>query len=159
MGCDATGKTTLINALSEKTGMKVMRGSSFELTANKNQEELFESFLELIDYENVIFDRFIYCNEVYGPIYNDYSCLSDSQRRQIELLLEDGSEIIYLTAEKETIIERFRTRGEEYVNEDKIDAILEGYELSLSKTLLPVQRFNTTYLSTEEIIEMIEGIY
>jgi gluconate kinase len=159
IGCDGTGKTTLVNKLSEVTGMPVVRGSSFELTANKNQDELFESFKSLLKYDNVIFDRFIYCNEVYAPLYKDYSCLSDSQRREIEADLPEGSELIYLVAEKETIINRFNTRGEEYVKEDKIETILSSYEESLSKTTIPVSKFNTTHLSTEEIVGIITGEY
>lgn len=154
-GIDCSGKTTLIEQLSKRMNYEVVRGSSFQLTANKTNDELFKTFLELTKLENVIFDRFSFCNFVYAPLYEDYSQLTIEQIRLIEQNLPKGSRIIYLTADKETIIERFNTRGEEYVSEDKIDAILKGYEEVLENTTLQIDKFNTTYMSTDEIVEFL----
>ena len=154
-GCDTTGKTTLVNALAERLDYDVVKGSSFEITGGKNQEELFEAFMELTALENTILDRYIYSNEVYSPLYNDYSCLNDEQRRFIEREVQGATLIIYLSAPVEVIKERFRTRGEDYVDEDKIETILHNYEESLNKSNLTILRYDTSQSTTEEIVESI----
>lgn len=154
-GCDATGKTTLVNALAKRLDYDVVKGSSFEITGGKNQDELFESFMELTTLDNTILDRYIYSNEVYAPLYSDYACLNDEQRRFIEREVQGATLIIYLSAPVEVIKERFRTRGEDYVDEDKIETILHSYEQSLSKSNLEILRYDTSQLTTDEIVESI----
>ena len=152
-GCDATGKTTLIERLAEELDYIVLRGSSFELTAGKSNEELFGTFNNIINVDNVIFDRFTYCNYVYAPLYDDYSVLTEEQVRFIERELKGSAIVIHLTADTETIKNRFETRGEEYVSVDKIDTIKLGYNKVLAKAELPVYTYNTSVISTESIVE------
>lgn len=155
VGCDCTGKTTLIDRISKKFGIEVLRGSSFELTANKTNEELYNTFMNLTTVRNVIFDRFMYCNYVYAPLYEDYSRLTKYQIGLIESQMVNDTVVIHLTADKETIMERFNTRGEEYVTEDKIQTILDSYDEILKDSKLKVIKFNTTELSVDDIMEKL----
>ena len=72
IGCDASGKSTFIEALSKELGYPVKKGSSFEL-AKKSQDELFEFFKANQELENTILDRDFYCNLCYAPLYKDYN--------------------------------------------------------------------------------------
>ena len=158
VGCDCTGKSTTIEKLSELTGFEVIKGSSFELTHGKTNEELFNIMVDLAEKDNVIFDRFAHCNNVYAPLYDDYAQLSVEQIREIESHLPEDSIIIHLTASKEVILERFETRGEEYVDEGRVTPILEGYEKVLDEVSVSMFSFDTGIISTEDIINLI-GFY
>lgn len=157
-GVDGAGKTTLINQLQSLLNYDVVKGSSFELSSCTN-EELYNKFNEMTTYDNIIFDRFIYCNEVYAPLYKDFAMLSDDQRREIERKMKDKAIIIYLYADLETLIERINVRGDDYVTVDKLATIMEKYNESLSKVEdLPTFRFNTTDTSTSEIVRFITSL-
>ncbi len=154
-GSDCSGKTTLIEKLRQALNYKVIKGSSFEQSSCSN-EELYKKFDDMASLDDVIFDRFIYCNEVYAPLYKDFAMLSDEQRRQLEVKMKDKATIIYLEAELETLIERMNKRGDDYVTIDKLAKIKESYNESMSKVEgLEILKYNTTYLETDEIVSSI----
>ena len=155
VGIDCSGKSTLIEELAKELNYIILRGSSFELTAGKSNEELFNTFNNIINVDNVIFDRFTYCNYCYAPLYDDYSVLTEEQVRFIERELKGEAIVIHLTADTETIKQRFETRGEEYVSVDKIDTIKSSYNEILANADLPVYTYNTSVISTEAIVEDI----
>lgn len=155
VGTDLSGKTTLVNMLSNVLDFEVVKGSSFELAKCTN-EELFNTFVEFSKLDNTVFDRFLYCNEVYAPMYDDFAMLTYEQRRQIELEFDGNLTIIYLYADDENLEQRFSIRGDDYVTIDKIKYAKTKYDESLIKVeFVPVIRFNTGELSTYEIVEQI----
>lgn len=156
-GIDCSGKSTLIEALAKEIGYEVQQGSSFSITANKTEEELFEAFMSFTKLDNIILDRYMYSNLVYAPLYNDYACLSDEHRKFIEREIKGDTLLVYLCADKSTIAQRFKTRGEEYVDESKITAILDGYDAQLGKTSLDFLIYDTSYLETNDIVKSIVG--
>lgn len=155
VGTDCSGKTSLVDMLSDITEFKVVKGSSFQ-HSQCSQDELFEKFLEFTKMDNVIFDRFTYCNEVYAEMYDDFAMLSDEQRRFIEREMKDKATIIYLYADDEVLEKRFNSRGDDYVSLDKIKYAKGKYEKSLSKVKdLEVVKFDTGKMNTKEIVEQI----
>ncbi|RKJ28240.1 hypothetical protein D7X33_42715 [Butyricicoccus sp. 1XD8-22] len=157
-GVDGAGKTTLINELSSQLNYDVVKGSSFELSSCTN-EELYNKFNDMTTLDNVVFDRFIYSNEVYAPLYKDFALLTDEQRREIERKMSHKAIIVYLYADTETLIDRINVRGDDYVTVDKLDTIKEKYDESMSKVRgIGVLRFNTTNTSTIEIVEFISSL-
>jgi len=155
VGTDCSGKTSLVNMLSDITEFKVVKGSSFQ-HSQCSQDELFEKFLEFTKLDDVIFDRFTFCNEIYAPMYDDFAMLSDKQRRFIEQEMKDKATIIYLYADDEVLEERFNNRGDDYVPLDKIKYAKGKYEESLSKVKdLKVVKFDTGKMTTKEIVEQI----
>lgn len=141
--------------LSDITEFKVMKGSSFS-HSQCTQDELFEKFLEFTMMDNIIFDRFTFCNEVYAEMYDDFTMLSDEQRRFIEQELKGEAIIIYLYADDEVLEHRFNTRGDDYVTLDKLKYAKGKYEESLSKVKdLEVVIFDTGKMTTKEIVEHI----
>ena len=155
VGTDCSGKTSLVNLLAETLKFTVIKGSSFELS-NCTNEELFEKFLLFAGLDEVVFDRFHLCNEVYSPMYDDFASLTDEQRREIELEFEGNAVIIYLYADDEVLEQRFNSRGDDYVTLDKLKYAKSKYEEALSKVEhLPVVKFDTGKMTTKEIVEEI----
>jgi broad-specificity NMP kinase len=157
IGTDCSGKTSLVNKLSEKLGVDVVKGSSFE-HAQCTQGELFAKFLDFTDMDNVIFDRFSYCNAVYAPMYNDFALLSSGQRRIIEARLMYKAIVIYLYADDEVLAARFTNRGDDYVDLERLLKAKQMYEQELeSVKYIPVIKFDTGKMSTDEIVEAISS--
>lgn len=155
VGTDCSGKTSLVEMLSDITELKVVKGSSFQ-DSKCTQDELFNKFLEFTKMDNVIFDRFSYCNEVYAEMYDDFAMLSDEQRRFIEREMKDEATIIYLYADDEVLENRFNSRGDDYVSLEKLKYAKGKYEEALHKVEhLEVVKFDTGKMTTKEIVEQI----
>lgn len=155
IGTDCSGKTSLVNMLSDITEFKVVKGSSFE-HSQCTQDELFEKFLEFTKMDSVVFDRFHICNEVYAPMYDDFAMLSDEQRRLIEKEMKNKATIIYLYADDEVLEQRFNSRGDDYVSLDKLKYAKCRYEEAIQKVEhLEVIKFDTGKMTTKEIVEHI----
>lgn len=156
-GCDCSGKTTLIEQLKEALNMQVIKGSSFE-HSQCTQEELYQKFDSMImDNDTAIFDRFIYSNEVYASLYDDYAMLSCQQRRDLEWIINHMSVIIYLYASEEVLAERLGTRGDDYVKSERIPSILAKYDQALLQVdkRIPILSYDTEMMSTEDIVKDI----
>lgn len=159
-GCDASGKSTLIDKLVEMLEWEVIKGSSFELSQCTNQELLVKFANMIVDnlHSNIIFDRFIYSNEVYASLYEDFATLTDNDRRLLESAYSlDNAHIIYLYADEATLKERLNTRGDDYVKADRINPILRKYDKALLKISpeIGVTSFDTSAMTTDEIAEYI----
>lgn len=155
VGTDCSGKTSLVDMLSDITEFNIVKGSSFQ-HSKCTQDELFNKFLEFTKMDNVIFDRFHICNEVYAPMYNDFAMLSDEQRRFIEQEMKDKATIIYLYADDEVLENRFNSRGDDYVSLEKLKYAKGKYEEALHKVEhLEVVKFDTGKMTTKEIVEQI----
>lgn len=154
-GVDCTGKSTLALALSEMLDMDIVKGSSFE-QADCTQDELFAKFMELTKLDNVILDRFIYSNAVYAAEYEDFSILSDGQRREIEDEIRHKAIIIYLYADKHDLLDRFNSRGDDYVSVDRFDSLLDRYSDVMSEIDgLHTIYLNSSFLTTEIMVAYI----
>ncbi len=155
IGTDCSGKTSLVDVLSDITEFKTVRGSSFE-HSQCSQDELFDKFLEFTKMENVVFDRFTYCNEVYAPMYDDFAMLSDDQRRFVEQEMKGNAIVIYLYADDEVLEHRFNYRGDDYVSLEKLKYAKKKYEEAIHKIEgLEVVKFDTGKMTTKEIVEHI----
>ena len=157
-GTDCTGKTTLANKLSNELGFPILKGSSFE-SARCTQDELFEKFMAFTKLENTILDRFIYSNEVYAPMYEDYACLSDEQRRFIEREIKGETLMIYLYAHIDVLQERLQVRGDDYVTADKFKILKSSYLNAISKSKhIEIWAYNTGETDTDEIVRNVTTI-
>lgn len=172
-GCDASGKSTLIEALrKELKEFLVRKGSSFE-HSNCTNEELFKKFDRLVMASEceltgegstdcsmpakIIFDRFIYSNYVYASLYEDYAILTANQRKDIEFWINHEAVILYLTAPEEILKERLNSRGDDYVKAERIPAILEKYDevLATVDEKIPVYRIDTSVQTTEDVVKFV----
>lgn len=158
VGADCTGKTTLINLLSDAKSLEVIKGSSFE-QSKLPHDQLLKNFEELAGKRDIIFDRFIYCNYVYATLYEDYAILTEDERRHIESLLSPNTCIIYLHAPTEVLKERLALRGDEYVDGSNFDEIKSLYSDVLTEIgmNIPVFTFDTSILTAEQIVSFFEN--
>lgn len=157
IGCDASGKSTFIEALSKELNYPVLKGSSFQ-QSQCSQDELYEKFDKLMDLENTILDRSFYCNLVYAPLYKDYAMISDEQFEKLESKIEGKSLTIYLYADVETLTERLNKRGDDYVKAERIPEILKGYADVLVKSKLNFAHFDTNDIGVAEMVELTKRI-
>lgn len=128
-GCDGVGKTTFAEKLSEETGFKVVKGSSFEI-AELGTLKMFKYMNGILDIDNIIIDRFLYSNIVYGKLFN-YPMMTDSQYRTLIKKMSKNSLLVYLHADRDEIAKRLSNRGDDMIKIGNIGDIIEGYNDAL----------------------------
>ena len=157
-GCDASGKDTLGEYLAEQTGYKLIRGSSFEI-AELGSDGMFEYMMELLNQDNIIINRFMYSNLVYGAIFN-YPMMTPVQYDRLVDRLDEDSLVVYLYAPKGTISYRMQNRGDDMIKVENIDDILKGYSEELYGHYRPsaLLSLDTSTFSTKRMSEIIEKL-
>ncbi|MEW5569735.1 hypothetical protein [Rossellomorea marisflavi] len=153
-GLDGCFKTTVAGLVSKKLGIEVVKGSTFE-HAQCTNEELFEKFKELAKLENVVLDRFIYSNQVYATLYQDFAILTKEQRKDIESSIHGKAKLFYLHADDKVVQDRITTRGDEYVDVSMVPRISKEYTRAISEAGIPVISYDTNEWTSEEIAEDI----
>lgn len=162
-GCDCVGKSTFAEMLSKKTGYEVLKGSSFEISG-LGEDGMFEHMMSLLDMDNIIIDRFMYSNLVYGVLY-DYPMMTTEQYRKLTIKMRKKSVVIYLHASKIIIAERMRDRGEDRVDKSEITSILDMYKKEMTGYFAPkvmisldttVSDFNVATSMVKSIIDSDE---
>lgn len=155
-GNETNYKSTIANKLSSKLGWEIVRGSSFEL-AQCTQDELFQHFMKIaVGRNNVVVDRFIWCNLTYAYLYNNYAMIRKEQQQAIESILElKKAKIIYLHAPAEVLKSRLRSRGDEYVEENMLVAINKRYEEVFKSTKLKHISIDTSLHTSDKIVDII----
>lgn len=139
-GPDGSGKTTLGKKLSEALGYP-MTHFSYPKT-HEEQAELFGTYWKFLEeHDNAIVDRMWYSTMVYGPIMRDTSEISMRQSMLMEATFHDKLVVIYCTGDADTLWERCKERGEDYIpTRDVFDAIYEAYNFIMYMTehLIPI---------------------
>lgn len=132
-GPDGAGKTGYAKFLASITGYQYKHFSNPKSQAEK--DNMFKMYAELLTSgEKLIVDRAWYSDMVYGPIFRGEATITQSQCDALEVLLEAiGGVVIYLTAPLQVCKERAFSRGEDYVSEDKYDAVWQEYERMFKK--------------------------
>ncbi|PHA03045.1 hypothetical protein COE51_01500 [Bacillus pseudomycoides] len=153
-GNECCYKTTIAEKLSKELGMNVVKGSSFELSQCSN-EELFDHFKAVAQIDNTIIDRFIYSNEVYASLYDDYAILTNGQRKDIENLIRDKAILFYLYASDKMIKKRIEERGDDYVDTSMVSKINDKFNNSISKSGLRVIPYSTELFNSNEIVRIM----
>lgn len=139
VGPDGAGKTTLCKKLAEKFDLEYIKRDK-----PQNEEEkknMLKSYMDVITTKNnFIYDRYIYCEKVYGPVMRDENIVSWEDIVQLELeLLKKGTIIIHCTDTTDILWKRCNTRGEDYVTSwNQLDKIRRSYHKVLQRSMLPV---------------------
>jgi thymidylate kinase len=160
-GCDCVGKTTFAEMLAEKTGYEVVKGSSFEI-AELGQFGMYEHMWKLLDRDNIIIDRFLYSNLVYGSIYN-YPMMQPIQYHSLVQKLNKTAIVIYLQAHQYVIAERMATRGDDMIKVQDINLILDSYNNNINgvfmpKTMLSLDTTDSDFnVATSMVKDMIDS--
>lgn len=162
-GSECNFKTTIANKLSKKLNMPIKKGSSFELATGSNAD-LYSYFLEVSNLKNTIIDRSIYSNLVYAPLYEGYAMITPEQYIILENRLKKNSIVVYLTSPVDTIVQRIKERGDEYIRADyeELDKISKKYTEVFSKAVkngVKVYTFDTSVLSSDEITSQLLELF
>ncbi|MNM94375.1 SPBc2 prophage-derived uncharacterized protein YorR [compost metagenome] len=143
-GCDGVGKTTLVSNLEKKTGFE---SKHFDKPKDmKDGKEQYFGFLNELDdsKEGIILDRFHEGEWVYAPLYRGYE--ADYMRElEREITKKHNFLHVYVKAELETIIERTRIRGEDFVKEEHFQVVLNYFDEYMNKQALPYIEIDTTH--------------
>ena len=163
-GCDCVGKTTFAQMLAEKTGYEIVKGSSFEI-AELGQFGMYEHMFELLDRDNIIIDRFLYSNLVYGSIY-DYPMMLPIQYLSLVQKLNKVGMVVYLHAHESVIRGRMESRGDDMIKTYDISRILDTYNHNINGVFSPKMMLslntnesdlNDFNIATSMVKEMIDG--
>lgn len=137
-GVDGAGKSTLAKQMSEEYNMPI-----HHFSYPKTEEEkanMFQMYADAIhEYGNGIFDRCWYSEMVYGPMLREKSCISWEQMIELEKLLASngGGLLVHCTAPFETIWNRFETRGDDYIKQDR--ATLQQLHARYDRLMIPFE--------------------
>jgi thymidylate kinase len=158
-GCDCTGKTTFASMLSHKTGFEVVKGSSFEIS-ELGKDGMFEHMMGLLDRKDIIIDRFLYSNLVYGKLFN-YPMMDESQFDELVEKMDKNAMVVYLHAPEGTILYRMARRGDDMIKSENIPSILSEYKDVLSGDFRPKMclQFDTSVINFNHATSMVKDIY
>lgn len=152
-GADGTGKTTLVSELSkqlEYTSRHFDKPADME--DGKNQ--YFSFIKELNEDENIITDRLHEGEWVYAPLYRNYK--ADYLREfEQEVINKHGFLQVYVKAELQTIIDRTRKRGEDFVKEEHFQTVLDLFDDFMNEQAMPFIEIDTTNSETENDVKRV----
>ncbi len=142
VGPDGAGKTTLAKKLAHYLNLQYIKRDKPENDDDKIN--MFESYMKVATTrDNVIYDRYLYCEKVYGPVMRDENIVTWSQIYAVEAeLIKKGAIIIHCTDTTDALWARCNDRGEDYVTSHaQLDKIRRGYHKVLQHSTLPVLEY------------------
>lgn len=154
------GKTTFAQELEKRTGYKIVKGSSFEIS-QLGQDGMFKRMMSMLELDNIIIDRFFYSNLVYGFLYN-YPTMTQEQYMELSIKLNKKALVVYLQASPFAIKERMASRGDDMIKSNEVDAILDEYNsvmngLFMPKTMLSLDTTKSNLnIATAMVAEIVE---
>jgi thymidylate kinase len=155
-GCDCSGKSTLINLLSDKYNLPVIKGSDFNI-AKQGVDKMFDYMNSIFDKQEVIIlDRSFISNLVYAPLF-DANMLTETHVKQLIEKIKAKSLTIHLQGDENTILDRLEKRGDDYIKSDNIQDIIAGYNSVTSKLeqYIDITHFDITTYSSKDVFSII----
>jgi thymidylate kinase len=147
-GVDCAGKTWMAERLLKEmpNAYLIKHGNRPKENSAAASHMLYKNYKAMLDtYElaikhsggTLIFDRFYMSELIYGPVTRGYNLLTDKYQEELENRLKQNDHLyVEITATKENIIERMKSRGEYYLKLEKLDPIMVGYEEFYDQTTL-----------------------
>jgi thymidylate kinase len=163
-GCDLAGKSHLFNSIIKSfpgMGIKITDrpkdGSPFE---RKKIKEYYWSVLSFINknYQNktIVLDRFFPSEMVYSLPKRKYEAMFDPDFVNIEKSIRARKHLlIYCDPGLPTILERLKSRGDDYVNGEALADLYERYKYFLENTKMNVLRLDKNK-PVEQLIEQVK---
>lgn len=147
-GPDGTGKSTLANALQEKT-----KGHLMHLTFNKHWDmkayymAAYKAALELSEYQDVIIDRWIPSEIIYGHVFRGGPSFNTS-----EIPGFDKATYIYCWNDNavENHLANKKNRAEMF---DDMTHVVAAFDKYIETSPLPWKKYNFNHMSVEAFIE------
>ena len=158
-GCDCTGKTTFAEKLSEKTGFEIVKGSSFEIS-KLGADGMYQFMSDLLKRKDIIIDRLYLSNIIYGEKYG-YPMMTEEQYASLSDMTDLFSLVVYLHAPVGVIQYRMLKRGDDMIEIDDIEDILNRYNEALYGEFRPrtVLSIDTSLIDTDKATNMVKELY
>lgn len=158
-GCDGVGKSTIVEALSKATGWDNLHfNKPKDMEDGKQQYFNFAEKMNNDPSKEIICDRLHEGEWVYAPLYRGYK--ADYMREfEREIIKKHNFLLVYVKASLETIIERTRKRGEDFVKEEHFQTVLDLFEDYMNEQALPYIEIDTTNSKTEDDVKRILDAY
>ena len=158
-GADGVGKTTLAKQLAEELNFYTIHmDKPKNVTKAKQQKQWYKEILTTRN--DVILDRSFYSQMIYPMIQGDKSVYTMTDMLDLERDLSAANGIvIYVEDTMENIEEVFKTRGDDNVDIDDIDVIIQNYRALFSMThKVPIFNYHTTHSPFEDLMSIINAI-
>lgn len=155
-GSDCSGKSTLCEKLSKLLDCSIEHfDKPKDLEDGKQQYFNFQSLID--PNKNIICDRYHDGEYIYAPLYRgyeaDYLKEFEDELRKVPYLF------INTTANLETIMNRVKSRGEDFVKEGDFQTILSLYNKYIEKQSMPYIKIATDDSNVEHYLkQMLDAI-
>ncbi len=157
-GCDGAGKSTLAEAVIAELKYRYPDDEVEYLHKSQlERDPLDEYALDVEDYapgsgKHIVADRWHWGELVYGPLYRDDSALTTGGFRWVELFLKArGATVWHVTASLETLRERLRVRGEDYLEDRDVEHVWRSFAAVSEKSVLMGGTADTTERTADEL--------
>ena len=163
-GVDCAGKTWMAERILKQApnAYLIKHGNRPTEDSAAASHMLYKNYKAMLDtYEKaikptsgiLIFDRFYMSELIYGPATRGYNLLTLEYQEELSKRLKQNDHLyVEVTATKENIIERMKTRGEYYLKLEKLDSIITGYENFYDITTLNRARIKSGESSVDFLI-------
>lgn len=149
-GVDGTGKTTISEKLANKLGCNIVR-----LTNGGDRSH--EAYRDLMSCENVVHDRTFISEIIYPKYFGRESRLKYTFIPALYMMMDRFDiKTFVLTASNETILERIRARGDEFISDESLFAKINNDYLRIAREM-KFTVIDTTNKTIDEIVEEIGG--
>lgn len=142
-GVDGSGKSSLASAIVDDLKKSDYTESIRELHSGPLKRDPLEEYVFSIDdyapstESHIVADRWHYGELIYGPLYRGKSAINTAQWRWMEMWLQSrGASVWIVSNTVEEIKRRLAARGEDFLKDEDVKTVVEGY-LSLIKTNHP----------------------
>jgi len=154
-GVDGSGKTTLVQDIAHM----MPDNTVIEHRGPIKQHPLIEYIGKLDRYDpnadNFISDRWHIGEMVYGPLYRNESKVTPALARYIDMVLQSrGCLKILMSTPYETVMERLRIRGEDFLQEQHVRLVHQFYEETCTEDWLRVPGKYHAQKTVEKIIRL-----
>ena len=163
-GVDCAGKTWMAERLLKQApnAYLIKHGNRPTEDSAAAQFQLYQNYKAMLDtYEFainksggiLIFDRFYMSELVYGPVTRGYNLLSKDYETELRNRIKSFDHLyIEITATKDDIIQRMKTRGEYYLKVEHLDKIMAEYAEFYDRTTLQRARIKSGENSVDFLI-------
>lgn len=158
-GPDNSGKSTLAATLKERIQgehLKAIHTDDDEVTVDRVAEYLMTIKQPGYHEPIVIWDRWYYPSDlVYNPIVAKMASPLGPYTPFIEKMLNKANTmILHVTSNKDDLIRRLSSRGDDYMTTDMYDAIIARYDAFFKMTKLPHKTINTSNHDAAMTVEL-----
>jgi thymidylate kinase len=134
-GCDRSGKTSMSNKIIED-----MNAEYFHFDSPKSLEAGKAEYFNFIDglnpNKNYLCDRFYMEEDIYAPIYRGYN-LNYAREIEKHILNKNNALYVYVKADIDTIRNRIKRCGEDFVKDEDLEKVINNYNKFLFNCKLP----------------------